>query len=465
MRKIIEKWNWNIMLCLLLTSVLVACGSSGSDEPTADPEDETAVSVEEAPTAQPVEEPETAVEEEPEQPTPIPVEEPTALPEPTVEPEEETAVEESDPDGESITLEDGTVVFTVDDRSERLKSLTGTWNTNWNLRTIDYGEILSGGPPRDGIPSIDDPQFVSNGEAEAWLADNEPVMVVEIDGDARAYPLQILTWHEIVNDTVGGVPVVVTFCPLCNSAIVFERVVDGEPVEFGVSGLLRNSDLIMYDRADESLWQQFTGEAIVGNHVGKQLTFLASSLVSFANFKDAFPEGVVLSRETGFGRDYGRNPYAGYDTIGSNPFLFTGELDGRLPAVARVVTVSLPDIDIAYPLDLLAEAGVIHDTQADQDIVVLHIPGTASALGASVIADAEDVGATGVFDPTLDGETLTFVREGELFVDDQTGSRWNILGQAVEGELTGQALTPIVHADHFWFSWAAFRPETIIYSP
>lgn len=465
MKKIDSK-RYVAIFWLLGVFLLAAC-TGGVGEPSVDNVTETAVeeTAVEPTEPSPDEEP-TAEEIVAEEPTEEPVEEVAeATPTPVEEPEEEEIEPTEEPIEETITLEDGTVISTVDDRSDRLKSLTASWNTNWNLHTIDYGEVLSGGPPRDGIPSIDAPQFITIDEANEWLADNEPVVAVEFDGDARAYPLQILTWHEIVNDTVGSVPVVVTFCPLCNSAIVFERVVDGEPVEFGVSGLLRNSDLIMYDRTDESLWQQFTGEAIVGNHTGKQLRFLASSLVSFADFKAAFPEGVVLSRDTGFSRSYGENPYAGYDTIGSNPFLFTGELDGRLPAVARVVTVSLPEVDIAYPLEILAESGVIHDVQGDQSLVVFHIPGTASALGARVIAEAEDVGATGVFDPTLDGQQLTFTRDGDQFVDDQTESTWNIFGQATSGELAGAELNHIVHADHFWFSWAAFRPDTILYQP
>lgn len=437
------------VLFLLAVTLLVACSPQvGSSVVEDDGGGETAVSPTEAP-AKEMAEDEVAEAE----PTEAVMEEPTeqAMEEPTVEPMEEDSMGD-----------DG--ISTVDDRSEQLKSLTRSWNTNWELHSIDYSEILSGGPPRDGIPSIDDPKFISSDEANEWLADNEPVLAVELNGDARAYPLQILTWHEIVNDTVGDIPVVVTFCPLCNSAIVFERVVDGEPVEFGVSGLLRNSDLIMYDRTDESLWQQFTGEAVVGNHTGKQLTFLPSSLISFADFKAAYADGVILSRDTGIARDYGRNPYAGYDTIGSNPFLFRGELDGRLPAVARVVTVSLPEVDVAYPLEILSEVGVIDDTQGGQEMVVFHISGTASALGASTIAEAEDVGATGVFDPNLNGQRLTFTRDGDTFVDDQTGSRWNIVGQAIEGELAGEELTQIVSADHFWFSWAAFRPDTIVYS-
>jgi hypothetical protein len=265
---------------------------------------------------------------------------------------------------------------------------------------------------------------------------------------------------------VADVPVAVTFCPLCNSAITFDRRLDGEVFEFGTSGLLRNSDLVMYDRTTESLWQQFTGEGIVGDLAGETLTFLPSSIVSFADFREAFPEGVVLSRDTGFNRRYGQNPYVGYDDIGSSPFLFRGEIDGRLAAVERVVTVSLEDVgvDVAYPLSVLSEVGVINDSQAGRDLVVFHSDGTTSALDARSIAEAEDVGATGVFDPVLDGQKLTFAQDGDLIVDEETGSTWNVLGQAVDGPLAGQQLTPVVHGDHFWFSWAAFKPDTVIYS-
>ena len=347
----------------------------------------------------------------------------------------------------------------------RLRAITSDWKTNWNRHTIDYEELLSGGPPRDGIPSIEQPLFVDPSTAGEWLADNEPVIALEIGGEARAYPLQILTWHEIVNDTLAGIPVVVTFCPLCNSALVFDRRLNGEILEFGTSGLLRNSDLVMYDRSTESLWQQFTGEGIVGDLAGEQLEFFSSSIVSFADFRAAFAEGVVLSRDTGFSRPYGTNPYAGYDSIENTPFLFDGELDGRLLPMARVVTLDLNGHYVAYPLQILSEVGVINDRQAERDLAVFHVDGTSSALGASTIADAEDVGATGVFDRNLAGQLLTFQRQGPVIVDDQTGSTWNILGHARSGELAGQRLTPIVHADHFWFSWAAFRPDTLIYAP
>ena len=364
---------------------------------------------------------------------------------------------------------------TEDDRPPALRALTSSWNTNWTKHLVPYDEILSGGPPRDGIRSIDAPTFERPEAAAGWLAGNEPVVVLELGDDARAYPLQIITWHEIVNDVVGGRPVVVTFCPLCNSALAFDSVINGQTFEFGVSGLLRNSDLIMYDRTTETLWQQFTGEAIIGDLAGERLDFLPASIVSFDDFRATHPDGRVLSRETGL-RDpssYSTNPYAGYDTYdhilskGGNFALFRGELDGRLGAADRVVTVSLDEagVDTAYPYAVLEEARVINDAPGGRDLVVFFKPGTASALGARIIADAEDIGATGVFDPVLDGRKLTFRFDGEQIVDEDTGSAWNILGRATAGPLAGQSLSPIVHGDHFWFSGAAFKPETIIYQP
>jgi hypothetical protein len=381
-----------------------------------------------------------------------------AMPEESEEPEPTATVTLAVPGSEEGVLTDDD-----DDRPARLRSVTARWGTNWSKHTIDYDELLSGGPPRDGIPSIDRPKFVSAGEAADWLADNEPVIALEIEGDARSYPLQILTWHEIVNDVVGGVPVIVTFCPLCNAAITFDRRVGGQVYEFGTSGLLRNSDLVMYDRTTESLWQQLTGEAIVGDMVGRRLKFLSSSLVSFDDFRQAYPRGKVLSRDTGHNRDYGRNPYTGYDRADQSPFLFDGEQDGRLLPMERVVTVSLEGVDVAYPLSVLSEVHVVEDSPGGVDLVVWHVPGTSSALDTASIAQGQDVGAAGVFRPTLDGRKLSFHFMDGAFVDEETGSTWNVLGQAIAGPLAGESLTPVVHGNHFWFAWAAFKPETVIY--
>ena len=337
------------------------------------------------------------------------------------------------------------------------------WETDFSRHTVPYDEIISGGPPRDGIPPLDNPTFTSTNAAGDWLDDQEPVIAFELNGDARAYPLQILTWHEIVNDVVGGVPVSATFCPLCNAAIVFDRRLDGVVYDFGTSGKLRKSDLIMWDRQTETWWQQFTGEGIVGELAGKRLTILPASIISFSDFRASSPDGKVLSRDTGFSRRYGQNPYAGYDRADQPPFLFDGNLDGRLLPKERVATVTIGEVDAAFPFSTLEQERVVNYTVDGEDLVVLFKFGTGSALDRSSISKSRDVGATGLFDAHVDGQKLTFRADGDTFVDNETGSVWNILGEAVEGPLTGTSLNPIVHANHFWFAWGAFKPDTLIY--
>ena len=340
------------------------------------------------------------------------------------------------------------------------------WNTNFDISLVEYEEILSGGVPRDGIPTIRDPRFISIAEADAVYVDHSPVMQVSLNGDARAYPLEILIWHEIVADVVGGVPVAVTFCPLCNTAITFDRTIAGTVYDFGVSGLLRHSDLIMYDSQTESLWQQIGGAAIVGDMVGARLTVLPSTIVAWGDFKAQYPEGIVLSRETGYARRYGANPYAGYDRIGNTPFLFRGEIDPRLSAMERVVTLDLPDDAVAYPFTLLAERRTVADVRDGRAIVVFWTPGVRSALDEADFARSREVGATGVFERSVDGRPLDFRPNPDdpaTFLDAQTQSVWNIFGSARSGPLAGTQLTPVVHANHFWFAWAAFQPDTVVF--
>jgi len=340
------------------------------------------------------------------------------------------------------------------------------FSTDFSRHTVSYREVFSGGPPKDGIPAIDAPRFVSVSEADEWLRPLEPVVLVQVGDDATAYPLQILTWHEIVNDTVGGLPLTVTFCPLCNTAITFERTLDGRVLDFGTTGRLRFSNLIMYDRQTESWWQQAGGDAIAGELAGQRLTFYPATIIAWDEFKAAHPAGQVLSRDTGFGRNYGRNPYVGYDDINSSPFLFRGPATpGALPPMARVLTVDLNGDAVAYPYDVLAEALVVNDVVGGQPVAVFWQPGVASALDSGSIAQGRDVGSAAAFSPLLDGRQLTFVNERGRIVDAETGSVWNLLGQAVEGALAGQQLAPVVGVNHFWFSWAAFKPETRIYGP
>jgi hypothetical protein len=349
---------------------------------------------------------------------------------------------------------------------ETLPPGASQFRTDFSKHSVPYSEILSGGPLKDGIPAIDEPKFIGVGEADAWLQPQEPVILLQVGDDVRAYPLQILLWHEIVNDTVGGVPVTVTFCPLCNTAIAFERTVDARVLDFGTTGRLRFSNLVMYDRQTESWWQQAGGEAIAGEFTGRQLEFLPASIIAWVDFKQAYPEGKVLSRETGYQRNYGNNPYAGYDDVNRSPFLYVGpETPGVLLPMARVLTVDLNGEAVAYPYDVLQEMGVVNDKVGGTPLVVLWAPGTASALDAGTVALGRDVGAANAFSREMDGQTLTFHFDGNQVTDEETGSEWNVLGQAVSGPLAGSQLAPVVSINHFWFSWAAFKPETRIYQP
>ena len=360
----------------------------------------------------------------------------------------------------------GQLVKPDPDYREKLASSrisTYGWKTDFSRHSVPFDEVLSGGVPRDGIPPIDKPEFVTVADADGWLAKQEPVIALEINGDARAYPLQVMIWHELVNDEVGGMPVTVSFCPLCNSVLIFDRKLDGVVYDFGVSGNLRNSDLIMWDRQTESWWQQLTGNAIIGQLAGKKLRILPSSIIAWSDFKAAHPQGKVLSKKTGYYRRYGDNPYVGYDRADTPPFLFDGKLDDRLQPKERVLAVTIGEVSAAFPFEVLRSERVVSYTLNGQEMVILFKPGARSALGAQSIADAADVGATGVFDPNLDGEKLRYRAEGEHFVDRETGSVWNILGEAIDGPLAGKKLTPIVHANHFWFTWAAFKPDTTIY--
>ena len=342
--------------------------------------------------------------------------------------------------------------------------LTYGWETNFDLHSVPYAEILPGGPPRDGIPPIDSPVFFIADAAPEYMREQEPVIALEIDGTAKAYPLAMLIRHEIVNDVLGGVPLVVTYCPLCNTALVFDRRVEGRVLDFGTSGNLRKSDLVMWDRQTESWWQQITGEAIVGDLTGTRLTVIAAQILSFSDFRDAFPEGLVLSRETGIYpvSTYEVAPYAGYDREGGEPFLFGGEVDPRLLPLERVLTIEIAGEAIAYPFSNLSRTPVINDVVGGRDVAVFYTGETLSPFAGTAAAPKRSVGSTGVFDPVADGLSLTFTASEGVIIDEQTGSAWSILGEALTGPLAGTKLEPIVHGNHFWFAWAAFRPDTAV---
>ena len=275
--------------------------------------------------------------------------------------------------------------------------------------SIPLNEILSGGPAKDGIPSIDDPQFISTRDANSFLDNDDVGLGIEINGDARFYPYQVLVWHEIVNDTVGGEPVLVTYCPLCATGIVFERRVDGKEQEFGVSGRLWQSNLLMYNRAaredDESLWSQVLGEAVLGTNTGDKLDIVRSSTVLYGDWKKEHSDTKVLSRDTGAVRAYGTDPYGDYYTNGTVSFGATFN-DDRLHPKAFVLGVEIDGEFKAYEIDAIP------------------------------VGESTD---------TFQGKTITINKSS---ID------------AVTMEVDGKDLP---YVGGFWFSWLAVHPDTELF--
>ncbi len=340
---------------------------------------------------------------------------------------------------------------------------------------VDPSGIKTGGPPPEGIPTIDVPCYVAANEVE-YLSDTSPVMAVEINGDARAFPLGIMTAHELVNDNIGGVPVTVSYCPLCNSGVVYDRRVADRVLDFGTSGSLYQSSLVMYDRQTQSLWTHFNGQAVVGHLEREQLDFFPTQIASWKQWQQANPDGVVLSRETGYYRpeSYVRNPYTGYES--GSGLLSSGfqseEIDDRLPTKERVIGISFAGGGaIAVRHQYLRDNGVAHfslesEEGTDVPLVAFNISGTNSALDTEVIDQGLDVGSSAVFSAEAAGQQLMFEPNEDdpaTFIDTSTGSTWNIFGRAVAGELEGEQLEPVVFLDTFWFAWSTFAKGTDIF--
>ncbi len=390
----------------------------------------------------------------------------------------------SGPPGQDAAQAPAATPALLDDRPTGfLRAIAPAWRTDLARHTVPLGEIRPGGPPRDGIPPIDRPVFAPARDAPGYLSEDEPVVVLELDGERRAYPLSILILHEIVNDVVGGVAVAVTYCPLCNTGIAFRRTVDGRTLRMGTTGLLRHSNLIMWDDATESWWQQATGEAIAGELAGRVLDFIPVRIASWSSFRDAFPDGEVLTRDTGFERSYDLPPYGGYDASAE---LIRELSDGSLSPVERVVSVSWGGSRVAYPFGLLEETPIVHDVVGGRRIVVLYAGGTLSPFAkrpifefdliGSVVASGEtvevdpasierrSVGSAAAYEPYAAGMELTFEDRGGVITDRETGSSWDILGRAVAGRLAGSRLPAVEHGNHFWFAQRLFFPDTIVRS-
>ena len=335
-------------------------------------------------------------------------------------------------------------------------SITTVGNTNSandkEKHIVPVDQIVSGGPPPDGIPSIDDPKFISVQEAGRFLEDSDFVLGLNINGDIRAYPLQILVWHEIVNDNVGGIPVAVTYCPLCFTNQIFNRSLDDgqEVVEFGTSGKLYNSNLVMYDRTSKSLWSQAMAEGIVGKYAGTKLERVPFDVAYWKEWKQLYPESKILSRNTGSNRPYGVDPYGDYYT-NSDVLFPVSNKDNRLGLKEIVIGFENKGQYKAYKLQEIENKKVINDQVNGKPIALFSLHPFMVRAYDRIVEDGE---------LTLEFE---YDADNNRIIDKQTGSEWNFEGMAINGQMKGKQLTRLPYDEGFWFEWIAFHPKTGLY--
>ena len=317
--------------------------------------------------------------------------------------------------------------------------------TNGVKHSIPLEKIKGGGPPKDGIPSIDNPQFADVGDSH-FMSDSDTVIGLEINGDARAYPIFILVWHEIVNDKVGDTPVSVTYCPLCYTNQVFERVIDGKEIEFGTSGKLYNSNLLMYDRYTESYWSQALGTAVKGDLTGYQLNLIPFDVITWGDWKQLHPNTRVLTTDTGHIRSYATDPYGNYYT--EPRIMFPVEHnDDRLNPKEIIIGFNQDSIYKAYKQNDIEKEILINDSIGNVPVMLVSIFSENSRAFLRII----------------DNETLDFVyRDGKIF-DTQTLSEWNYDGLSISGNYQGIQLERMPIEPGFWFEWVAFHPQTLVY--
>ena len=317
--------------------------------------------------------------------------------------------------------------------------------TDGKKHLISLDKIKGGGPPKDGIPSIDNPKF-STIENSQFISDSDIVIGLKINGDVRAYPLFILVWHEIVNDTVGEIPVAVTYCPLCYTNQVFERIIYGKIVEFGTSGKLYNSNLLMYDRLTDSYWSQSLGMAVTGEFTGTSLKTIPFDVITWGDWKQLYPETLVLTTDTGHIRSYATDPYGSYYTDPRIMFPVENK-DDRLPPKEIILGFNEGDSYKAFRQEDVETSQIINDYIIETPILL--------------ISQFEQ--NSRAFDRTLNGEILEFDLIDGKILDTQTKSVWDYDGLSLSGPMKGNQLTRISIHPGFWFEWVAFHPNTLIY--
>lgn len=346
------------------------------------------------------------------------------------------------------------------------------WETDTTNRIVDLSEITLA-VTRNYFPTIDYPAFINKTEGLIAFFKHEPVISVEINGYAKAYPLNMLTMHEMSNDSLGGVPILPTYCPLCNSSVVYDRRLNYKGknylLDFEVSGMLRNSDMVMADKQTQTWWQQLMGKGLVGELADADLTVIPSLVISVEEFFNRYSEGLILSPETATSSEdrYGTNPYVNYDAKNNSPYkryFDHAKIDQRLDAMERIIDIKGEDGYKIYPFSIIAKEGTLNDVYDDKALVFFHRSGTVSILDKSDISKSKAIGSVTVFSSEIDGKILTFKKVDEQFIDNETASIWDITGLCLKGKYKGMSLEPEIHGNHFAFAWLSFYPNSEIFS-
>lgn len=366
-----------------------------------------------------------------------------------------------------------TIQISVNAQMKNPGNVAYGWKTDTTRHNVELSEFMMV-LPKGAFPVLNTPKFIDKNAGLKVFNKNEPVIYLEIKGKSKAYPLNVLSAHELVNDTLEGSSILISYCPLCNSALIFNRILyfrgDKYTLEFDVSGMLRNSNMVMYDKVTESWWQQLLGRAEVGKLTGAELDILPSQIISVKDFFNRFPNGKILSTNTGFEKAklyYGFNPYVKYDKPGGLPYerFFKKEaLNHKLPAMERVVDVKSKGKYKIYPFSIVAKKGVINDTFESKNVVLFHQYGTISNMDEKEITKSRDIGSVTVFNALVDGKLLKFYKKSGKFRDKQTNSFWDITGFCFKGTLKGKQLLIEPHSIDFAFSWLKFYPDSEIYS-
>ncbi len=348
------------------------------------------------------------------------------------------------------------------------REINHPWKTDFSKKEVELGEFMALLPP-DGIPPIDEPTFIQISDAlDSFLLKDEPVIIVPYNGQAKAYPLSILMYHEIVNDSIGDFKFTVSYCPLCNASLVFNRNLEANGIhytlDFGVSGMLRGSDMVMWDRQTQTWWQQIMGRGLVGELSGVDLEIIPAQIMSAKQFAENYSKGLCLNLPEE-SEQYGMNPYVNYDGVeNAAPRLFFEEIDGRLRPTERVVTLQSTNNSIAFPLSILSETRIINSSFNGEEVVLFHQDGQLSVMDKADISESKDIGTVAAYSRRVDGKEISFHWDGKTFLDDQSKSTWDIYGNCVKGKMKGQQLTKLVYGVHFAFAWLHFYPSTEIYS-